>query len=62
MFVNKHFAYLGMHISDSKRCYNVILSIHYFYVKRRILAGFKIRISAPLIELRDPCERIISKH
>ena len=49
MFANKHFHILGMYISKSKTCYNVIPSVHYFYVKTSMLPGFQICISAPLI-------------
>ena len=38
----------GVHISESKRYYNVILSVHYFYVKTKMLADFQICISLPL--------------
>ena len=48
MFVNKHLHISGMHISKSKRCYNVIPSVHYFYVKTELLAVFQICISVPL--------------
>ena len=37
-----------MHISESKRCYNVIHLVHYFYVKMKMLADFQICISVPL--------------
>ena len=37
-----------MHISESKRFYNVTPSVHYFYVKTQMLADFQICISAPL--------------
>ena len=37
-----------MHISESKRCYNVLPLVHYFYVKTKILADFQIFISVPL--------------
>ena len=37
-----------MHISSSKRCYNVIPWVHYFYVKMKMSADFKICISVPL--------------
>ena len=37
-----------MHISESKRCYNVIPSVHYFYAKTKILADFQICVSVPL--------------
>ena len=58
MFVNKHFTYLGrVHISESKRCYSVIPSVHYFYVKMKMLADFQICISVPLIA---PLERFQS--
>ena len=47
MFVNiLHIS--GAHISESKRCYNVIPSVHYFYVKTNMLADFQIWISVPL--------------
>ena len=48
MFVNKHFTYSGVHISQSKRCYNVIPSVHYFLVKTKLLTDFQICISIPL--------------
>ena len=49
MFVNKHDTYLsGVHISKSKRRYNLIPSVHYFYVKTKMLAEFQICISVPL--------------
>ena len=31
-------------------CYNVIISVHYFYVKTKMLAGFQICISVPLTD------------
>ena len=49
MFVNKHSKISGMHISENKCCYNLIPSIHYFYVNRKILADFQVCLSAPLI-------------
>ena len=36
-----------MHISETKRFYNVIPSIHYFYAKTKMLADFQICISIP---------------
>ena len=38
----------GVDISESKRCYDVIPSIRYFYIKTNILADFQICISVPL--------------
>ena len=38
----------GVHISESKRCYNVIPSVHYFYVKTKILTDFQICTTVPL--------------
>ena len=49
MFVNNFFKYVGVHISESKRCYNVIPSVHYFHVKTEMLADFQICISVPLM-------------
>ena len=40
-----------MHISESKRCYNVIPSVYYFYVKTKMLADFQICISVSSIFL-----------
>ena len=51
MCVNKHFTHLGSAYLKSKRCYNVIPSVHYFYVKANMLADFQIWISVPLIVL-----------
>ena len=48
MFVSKYFTYLSVDISESKRCYNVISSVHYFYIKTNMLADFQICISVPL--------------
>ena len=51
MFVNKLFTYLGrayLSISESKMCYNVIPSVHYFYAKTKMLADFQICVSVPL--------------
>ena len=36
-------------MSESKRCYNMKPSVHYFCVKTKMLADFQICISAPLI-------------
>ena len=47
MFVNKLFTYLRAHISESKKCFNVKPSTHYFHMKTRILADFQICISVP---------------
>ena len=38
-----------MHISKSKRCFNVKSSTYYFHMKMKILADFQIGISVPLI-------------
>ena len=48
MFGNKHFTYLGRADSESKRCYNKIFSVHYFYAKTNMLADFQICVSVPL--------------
>ena len=40
-----------MDISESKRCYNVIPSVHYFYIMTNTLADFQICISVPLIPI-----------
>ena len=37
-----------MHILESRRCYNAIPLVHYFYVKTKMLADFQIRINTPL--------------
>ena len=37
-----------MHISKSKRCFNVKSSTYYFHMKTKILADFYIYISVPL--------------
>ena len=37
-----------VHISESKRCYNVIPSVHYFDEKTKILKDFQTWISVPL--------------
>ena len=37
-----------MDISESKRCYNVIPSVHYFYIKTNKLADFQICTDVPL--------------
>ena len=37
----------GVHTSESKRCYNVIPSVHYFYVKKKMVTDFEICISVP---------------
>ena len=37
-----------MYISESKRCYNVIPSAHYFYIKMKMLADFQIWMSGSL--------------
>ena len=39
-----------MDISESKRCYKVIPSVHYFYIETNMLADFQICISGPLKE------------
>ena len=39
----------GVYISESKRRYNVIPSVYYFYVKTKMLANFQICISVPLM-------------
>ena len=47
MFVNiLHI--LGVHISEIKKCYNVIPSVHYFCIETEMLADFQIYISVPL--------------
>ena len=38
----------GVHISESKWCYNAIPSVHYFHVKTNILTDFQICISVLL--------------
>ena len=61
MFVNKLFAYLWVHISKSKRCFDVKFSTHYFHMKTEIFADFQICISVPLtlkICLGKPCKLI----
>ena len=37
-----------MDISENKRCYNVITSGDYFYVKTKMLADIQICIKVPL--------------
>ena len=37
-----------MDITESKRYFNVIPLVHYFYVKTNVLEDFKICISVPL--------------
>ena len=54
MFENKHFTIAGVYMPESKRFYKVILSVHCFYVKTKMLAGFQICISVPLNE--NVCE------
>ena len=49
MLVNFHIS--GVDISESKRCYDVIPSVHYFYVKTKMLADFQICISDLQLEL-----------
>ena len=39
---------LRVHISKSKRCFNVKSSTYYFHMKKKILADFQICISVPL--------------
>ena len=48
MLVNKFFTYLTVHISQSKRCFNVKHSTYHFHMKTKILADFQICISVPL--------------
>ena len=48
MFVKNILHISGVDISDSKRCYNVIPSVHYFYRKTNMFADFQIYISVPL--------------
>ena len=50
MFANKHLHIWLIHTSKSKMCYNVIISVHYFYIKTKMLAGFQICISVPLTD------------
>ena len=41
----------GVHISESKRCYNVVIHlVHYFYAKAEMLTDFQICISVPWIK------------
>ena len=47
MFVNKHFTILGRECI-SQKCYDVIPSVHYFYVKTKMLVDFQIWISLSL--------------
>ena len=51
MFLNKFFTYSAsrVHISKSKRCFNMKSSTYYFHMKIKILAYFQICISIPLI-------------
>ena len=48
MFVTNILHISGVHISESKNCYNVIPSVHCFYVTTKILADFQIYIRVPL--------------
>ena len=49
MFVNKHFTYLRRaYLRKQKVLNNVIPSVHYFYVKTKMLADFQICINVPL--------------
>ena len=41
-----------MHISESKRCYNVIPSVHYFYVNTKMSVDFQICISVSFLAYR----------
>ena len=43
----------GVHISENKRRYNVIPSVHWFYVKTKMSADFQICIIVPLRELKN---------
>ena len=38
----------GVHVSQSKRYYNMIPAVYYFNVKKKMLADFQIGISGPL--------------
>ena len=58
MFVNKYCTYLGGHISESKGCYNLIPSAHYFHLKTKMLADFQVCISVPLSFL---CSKEVTK-
>ena len=50
MFV-KNFSHISrVHISQSKRCFNVKSLTYYFHMKTKILTAFHICISVPLIK------------
>ena len=61
IFVNKHLQISGLHISERKWCYNVIPSVHCFYVKTKMLADFQICISVPLIA-GNYKPKVVEKH
>ena len=57
MFVNKHFTHLRLHITNSKRCYNMKTQA-YYYVKTKTSEKLHICVSVPLNATRVQTKKI----